>query len=105
MTVRVTACSTVVFQPIGVQAEVLSRELVGRYLVDRIHEKLARSKPGVKAFVAKELRGANSCRRTWNEGGSLSRSPDLDEMPVSLYGISSGAWSLAGRGRLPPLDA
>ena len=98
MTVRVTACSTVGFEPLGVQADVLSRELVGHYLADRIHEKLARSKPGVKAFVAKELRGANRCRRTRSEGSTLSRRPDLDEMPVSLYGISSGASRLAGRG-------
>ena len=93
-----TACSTVVFEPIGVQADVLSRELVGHYLADRIHEKLARSKPGVKAFVAKELPGANRRRRTRSEGSTLSRRPDLDEMPVSLYGISSGASRLAGRG-------
>ena len=97
VTVRVAACSTVVFQPIGVPSDVLSCELVGR-LADRMQEKLAQSKADVKVFVAKELHGANRCGRTTSEGSTLSRRPDLDEMPVSLYGMSSGASSLAGRG-------
>ena len=96
VTVRVAACSTVVFQPIGVPSDVLSCELVGR-LADRMQEKLAHSKADVKVFVAKELRGANRCGRTTSKGSTLSRRPDLDEMPVSLYGMSSGASSLAGR--------